>query len=320
LLVSSDRSAVGIDLGGSKLRGGLLSGEGELLGRLEVQTEAWKGAPGVLANLKRVISRLLDSTDPARVAGIGIAAAGQIHPVTQAVVFAPNLQWDDVPLRDEIESAFGLPTYVENDVRAAAWGEYRFGVGRGTKSLIAVFVGTGVGSGAVMDGLLLKGASNVAGELGHTQIVPDGIPCVCGQRGCVEAYASGQGFMRRVETALVDGTATCLKDDTGGDAGRVTAALVARAAAAGDEFARRIWGDAERYLGSAIANYVTLLNPELLVLGGGIMTAVPALIGAIDRQVRAHATLMSRDLRIARASLGDSSAIFGAADRVWGRA
>ncbi len=280
--MSSDRSAVGIDLGGSKLRGGLLSGAGELLGRLEVQTEAWKGASGVLANLKRVISRLLDSTDPARVAGIGIAAAGQIHPVTQAVVFAPNLQWDDVPLRDEIESAFGLPTYVENDVRAAAWGEYRFGVGRGTKSLIAVFVGTGV--------------------------------------GCVEAYASGQGFMRRVETALVDGTATRLKDDTGGDARRATAALVARAAAAGDEFARRIWDDAERYLGSAIANYVTLLNPELLVLGGGIMTAVPALIGAIERQVRAHATLMSRDLRIARASLGDSSAIFGAADRVWGRA
>ncbi len=126
--------------------------------------------------------------------------------------------------------------------------------------------------------------------------------------------------MRRVETALKDGTATRLKEDTSGDPKRVTAALVARAASAGDEFARRIWSDAERHLGSAIANYVTLLNPELLVLGGGIMTAVPALIGAIERQVRTRATILSRDLRIARASLGDSSAIFGAADRVWGRA
>lgn len=317
--MSSDRSAVGIDLGGSKLRGGLLSGEGELLGRLEVQTEAWKGASGVLANLKRVISRLLDSTDPARVAGIGIAAAGQIHPVTQAVVFAPNLQWDDVPLRDEIESAFGLPTYVENDVRAAAWGEYRFGVGRGTKSLIAVFVGTGVGSGAVMDGLLLKGASNAAGELGHTQIVPDGIPCVCGQRGCVEAYASGRGFARRLEAALAAGTETRLGRETEGHASRVTAALVARAAVEGDAFARALWDDAERYLGQAIANYVTLLNPELLVLGGGVMTTVPSLAQGLERQVRAHATVLSRDVRIARAGLGDSSAIFGAADRVWGQ-
>ena len=127
----ADRYAVGIDLGGSKLRGGLLSESGQLAGRLEMQTEAWKGPAGVLANLKRVLSQLLDSTDRSRVTGIGIAAAGMIHPKTHAVVYAPNLEWRDVPLRDEIESAFGLPTYVENDVRAAAWGEYRFGAGRG---------------------------------------------------------------------------------------------------------------------------------------------------------------------------------------------
>ena len=292
----SDRYAVGIDLGGSKLRGGLVSPAGQLVGRVEVQTEAWKGAPGVMANLKGVISRLLDSTEPARVAGIGIAAAGQIHPKTHAVVYAPNLEWENVPLRDEIESAFGLPVYVENDVRAAAWGEYRFGVGRGVQSLIAVFVGTGVGSGAVVDGILLKGAGNAAGELGHTQVVPDGLPCACGRHGCVEAYASGRGFARRLE-----------------------AALVARAAAAGDALARRIWDDAERYLGQAIGNYVTLLNPELLVLGGGVMTTVPGLAPALERQVRAHATVLSRDVRVALAGLGDSSAIFGAADRVWGQ-
>ena len=126
-----DRYAVGIDLGGSKLRGGLLSSSGQLIGRLEVQTEAWKGPSSVIANLKSMITRLVDSTDPARVAGIGIAAAGQIHPKTHAVVYAPNLEWENVPLRDEIESAFGMPVYVENDVRAAAWGGSRFGAGRG---------------------------------------------------------------------------------------------------------------------------------------------------------------------------------------------
>jgi len=312
--VPPDRYAVGIDLGGSKLRGGLLSSSGQLIGRLEVQTEAWKGPSGVLANLKGVITRLLDSTDPARVAGIGIAAAGQIHPKTHAVVYAPNLEWENVPLRDEVESGFGMPVYVENDVRAAAWGEYRFGAGRGAESLIAVFVGTGV-----VDGILLRGPNNAAGELGHTQVVPEGLPCACGQRGCVEAYASGRGFMRRLEMALAAGTATRLVEETGGDASRVTAALVARAAASGDAFARTLWDDAERYLGQALANYVTLLNPELLVLGGGIMTTVPSLAQALEQSVRTHATVLSRDVRIARAGLGDSSAIFGAADRVWGQ-
>jgi len=313
----ADRYAVGIDLGGSKLRGGLLSESGQLAGRLEMQTEAWKGPAGVLANLKRVLSQLLDSTDRSRVTGIGIAAAGMIHPKTHAVVYAPNLEWRDVPLRDEIESAFGLPTYVENDVRAAAWGEYRFGAGRGVQSLIAVFVGTGVGSGAVMDGLLLRGFTNAAGEIGHTQVVMDGLPCPCGQRGCVEAYASGSGFVRRLQSALATGTVTSLGEDTGREPARLTAALVARAAETGDPFARELWQDAERYLGMALANYVTLLNPELLVLGGGVMTTVPALAESLARQVRDRTTVVSREVRVVRAALGDSAGIFGAADRVW---
>jgi glucokinase len=313
----ADRYAVGIDLGGSKLRGGLLSESGQLVARVETKTEAWKGTTSVLANLKRIVGELLDSTERSRVTGIGIAAAGQIHPQTHAVVYAPNLNWTNVPLRDEIESHFGMATYVENDVRAAAWGEYRFGVGRGVRSLIAVFVGTGVGSGAVMDGLLLRGFNNAAGEVGHTQVVVDGLLCPCGQRGCVEAYASGSGFIRRLQTALDEKTPTVLAKETGGDASRLSAVLVARAAAAGDQFAASLWDDALRYLGTALANYVTLLNPELLVLGGGVTMTVPSMVEALTERIRSHATMMSRDLRVVRAGLGDSAGIFGAADRVW---
>jgi glucokinase len=315
--MAPERFSVGIDLGGSKLRGGLVSQEGQLVARVETRTEAERGAAGVLANLKRIIAQLLDSSDQSRVAGIGIAAAGQIHPETHAVVYAPNLHWQDVPLRDEVESAFGLPTYVDNDVRAAAWGEYRFGVGRGAKSLIAVFVGTGVGSGAVMDGMLLEGHDNAAGEVGHTQVVMDGLPCLCGQSGCVETYASGIGFVRRVEAALAQHEDTSLAADIGGDPRRVTAALVARAAGNGDALARRLWTDAERYLGMALANYVTLLNPELLVLGGGMMLTTPGLAGALAEHVARRATVMSRKVRVAMAALGDSAGILGAADRVW---
>src|SRR5438093_1126714 len=127
------------------------------------------------------------------------------------------------------------------------WVAASCGAGRGAESLIAVFVGTGIGSGAVVDGILLRGAGNAAGELGHTQVVPDGVPCACGQRGCIEAYASGRGFARRLETALAAGTETRLARETEGNASRVTAALVARAAVEGDAFARTLWDDAERY-------------------------------------------------------------------------
>src|SRR5262249_56457621 len=122
--------------------------------------------------------------------------AGQMHPKTQAVVYAPNLEWENVPLRDEVESAFGMPVYVENDVRAAAWGEYRFGAGRGAESLIAVFVGTGVGSGAVVDGILLRGPNNAAGGLRPTPGGPGGPPRGFGERGRVAAPCSWRGVLR----------------------------------------------------------------------------------------------------------------------------
>jgi glucokinase len=133
----------------------------------------------------------------------------------------------------------------------------------------------------------------------------------------VEAYASGSGFIRRLQTALEDKTPTVLAQETGGDASRLTAVLVARAAAAGDPFAVFLWEDALRFLGAALANYVTLLNPELLVLGGGVMITVPSLAESLTERIRKHATMMSRDLRVVRAGLGDSAGIFGAADRVW---
>ena len=250
---------------------------------------------------------------PAPVAGIGIAAAGQIHPETQAVVYAPNLNWRDVPLRTRLEARFNLPVWVENDVRAAAWGEFRFGAGRGVRSLVAVFVGTGVGSGAILGGRLWRGAFNAAGEIGHTQVVPDGLPCGCGQRGCLEAYCSGSGFIRRFEGALAAGIHTTLRDRTGGDAAKLTALQVAQAAAEGDPLAQEFWEDALRYLTLALTNAVTLLNPERLVLGGGVVEAVPALQEAVTTAIETRATLMARAVTVHRAALGDWAGAVGAA-------
>ena len=202
---------------------------------------------------------------------------------------------------------------VENDVRAAAWGEFCFGVGPAVESLIAVFVGTGVGSGAVLGGSLWRGATNGAGEVGHTQVVPNGLSCPCGRRGCLEQYVSGSGFQRRLRDALAESQPTRLAELTGGEPARLTAGMVQEAAAAGDAFATVLWQEAERYLVMGVANYVTLLNPNALVLGGGVIETVPRLFEAVVAGVPQLTTVLARDVRIGRARLGDWSGVAGAA-------
>jgi len=258
-----------------------------------------------------VIARLAEPLDA--LASIGIASTGQIHPETGAIVAAPHLGWRDVRLAATLSAKFAVPVTVENDARAAAWGEFRFG-GHRARSLLAVFVGTGVGSGAVLDGRLWTGGGNGAGELGHTRVVPDGLACSCGGHGCLEPYASGSGFRRRLRAALAAGTPTALREATGGDPDALTADMVAAAANSGDAFARGLWSEAERYLALAIANYVTLLNPELLILGGGVFDGVPELFDDLTGAVLAATTILAREsLRIERARLGEWAGVLGAA-------
>jgi predicted NBD/HSP70 family sugar kinase len=219
-----------------------------------------------------------------------------------------------VPLAATLAATFGVPVTVENDVRAAAWGEYRFGVHRSAHSLVAVFVGTGVGSGAVLEGRLWTGAGNGAGELGHTQVVADGLPCPCGGHGCLEVYASGSGLQRRAQAALAAGEPTTLAELCEGDPHAVTATMVAAAANSGDGVARALWTEARRYLTLGIANYVTLLNPAVLVLGGGVMEALPELVDDVAGGVLMATTVLAREsIRIERARLGQWAGVLGAA-------
>jgi len=243
-----------------------------------------------------------------------VACAGQIDPVTGAVIYAPNLDWRDVPLGARLAEAFHVPVIVENDVRAAAWGEFVASAGGREGNLVAVFVGTGVGSGAVLDGRLWRGAGNAAGEVGHTQVVPGGLPCRCGRHGCLEQYVSGSGFQRRLAAAMKEGRASRLVDVCGGDVSRLAAREVYVAAMEGDALARELWTDAVRFLTMAVANYVTLLNPRVLVMGGGVIETVPALFDAVAETVPKLTTILAgRSLSIERARLGDSSGLIGAA-------
>ena len=286
--------------------------DGRLFSQTEALTEAHRGPSAVLDTLHGVIRSLTGGMDT--LASIGVACAGQIHPETGAVVYAANLGWRDVPLASSLAAAFSVPVSVENDVRAAAWGEYRFGARRFPGSLLAVFVGTGVGSGLVLDGRLWAGAGNAAGELGHTQAVPDGLPCPCGGRGCLEQYASGAGFRRRFGAARDAGVKTALSEATDDDPAALEATMVAAAANSGDEFARALWSDATRYLTLAIANFVTLFNPQVLVLGGGVFEALPELVDEVTGGVLRATTQLARgSLTIERARLGQWAGVFGAA-------
>jgi glucokinase len=243
-----------------------------------------------------------------------VACAGQIDPATGAVVYAPNLGWRDVPLAGRLARTFSVPVVVENDVRAAAWGEFVAGAGSPGGSLVAVFVGTGVGSGAVLDGRLWRGAGNAAGEVGHTQVVPDGLPCRCGRLGCLEQYVSGSGLQRRLAAAMTAGRSSRLVDLCGAVPDRLTARDVHAAAVEGDPLAHELWSDATRFLTMAVANYVTLVNPGVLVLGGGVIETVPALFDAVTEGVPRLTTILSAgSLRVERARLGDLSGVIGAA-------
>lgn len=289
-----------------------MTADGQVLSRIERPTEARRGPAAVLATLEQVILEVAAAhADTGR--GVGIACAGQIDRATGAVVYAPNLDWHEVPLAAHLSRALGRLVIVENDVRAAAWGEFHFGAGQGVDSLIAVFVGTGVGSGAVLGRALWRGGANAAGEIGHTQVVPGGLPCACGRRGCLEQYVSGTGFQRRLRVVLEAGLPTQLSQPTGGDPRRLTASMIWAAADSGDAVAREIWGEAERYLVLAVANYVTLLNPDVLVLGGGVIETVPRLFEVVAAGVPELTTVLARSLRIARARLGDWSGVAGAA-------
>jgi glucokinase len=287
--------------------------DGQLLSRIHAPTDARRGPAAVLASIEGAIASL--AGELGELQAIGVACAGQIHSETGSVVYAPNLDWRDVPLAATLRRSFPVAVVVENDVRAAAWGEYRFGAGRGAASMLAVFVGTGVGSGAVLDGRLWRGASNAAGEIGHTQVVPDGLPCPCGRRGCLEQYASGSGFQRRFVEALGRGVRSRLTESTGGEPGRLTAPMVAEAAERGDELAGTLWADAARYLAMALANYVTLLNPDALILGGGVIASAPRLGETVATVVPGLTTILARGtLRIDSAQLGDWSGTIGVAD------
>jgi glucokinase len=253
-----------------------------------------------------------------QVSAVGIGAAGWIANDRATVLFAPHLAWRDEPLRDALAERIGVPVVVENDANAAAWAEYRFGAAREARVVVMVTLGTGIGGGLVVSGVLYRGAYGVGCEYGHMSIVPDGRRCACGNRGCWEMYASGTALAldARELAAIAPVAAHRLLELAGGDPARLTGPLVTQAAREADPAAIEIYTTMGRWLGRGLANLAAVIDPTMFVIGGGVSEAGDLLL-APARQAFAE-SLTGRGFRpvaeIRSAELGPLAGLVGAAD------
>jgi glucokinase len=306
--------ACGIDVGGTKIAGGIVDDAGKILEELRVESPA-TDAHAIEAAIEELVTELRTRHD---IAAVGVGAAGYIDRSRSVVLFAPNLAWRDLDLKADLESRLGLPVVVENDANAAAWGEFQFGAGHDVDDLLLVTVGTGIGGGVVLDGSLYRGAFGVGAEIGHMRVVPDGIRCGCGNRGCFEMYASGKALVREARAAAAAGSllAADLVERAGGDPAGISGPLITEAARAGDPFAREHLAGLGRWLGEGIASLAAVLDPAVVVIGGGVSAAGDLLLDPARRAFAAQLTGRGHRpmLELRRASLGNRAGLIGAAD------
>jgi len=307
-------ATIGLDIGGTKIRGGVIDGDGGILLKRRRDTPAQD--PAAIA--EEAASLIRELSIEHEIDAVGVACAGYIDRSGSTVLFSPNLAWRDEPLKERLESVLNLPVTIENDANAAAWGEFRFGAAADADDMVLVTVGTGIGGGIVVDGVLMRGAFGVAAELGHMRVVPDGIRCGCGNRGCWEQYASGTALVREARELVASGTphAARLSELCAGDPAALSGPDVTRAAAEGDPAAVELLADLGVWIGEGVASVAAILDPELVVLGGGVSEAGALLIdpavAAFRRQLtgRGHRP----EARFALASLGNDAGMIGAAD------
>ena len=306
--------AIGIDVGGTKIAGGVVDESGSVLEELRVESPA-TDAHAIEAAIEKLVTELATRH---HIEAVGVGAAGYIDKARSVVLFAPNLAWRDLDLKADLESTLGLHVVVENDANAAAWGEFQFGAGHDIDDLLLVTVGTGVGGGVVLDGALYRGAFGVGAEIGHMRVVPGGILCGCGNRGCFEMYASGSALVREARTAARAGSllAADLLDRAGGDVDAITGPLITEAARAGDVFAVEQLSSLGRWLGEGIASLTAVLDPAVVVIGGGVSAADDLLLDPVRQAFASQLTGRGHRpmLEIRRARLGNRAGMIGAAD------
>ena len=312
-------NAIGVDIGGTKIGAGVVDHRGEIVAQTRRETPA--SHPDAIA--EAVADAIAELATTHEFGPVGVAAAGFVDAARSSIVFAPNLAWRDEPLRARLEPRLGRRVVVENDANAAAWAEYRFGGGldehgRPVDDLLMLTLGTGLGGGIVSGGLLQRGANGAAAELGHVRAVPGGRACGCGNLGCWEQYVSGNALVREARDLLRSGdpSAEQLLRATGGDPEAVDGPTVTRLAQEGDLASARLLAEVGRWLGEAVASFVAVLDPDVVVIGGGVSSAGELLLAparaSLAENLSGRTHRRPPPLRAARR--GNAAGIIGAAD------
>lgn len=316
-MMQRERLAVGVDLGGTKIDVGLVDESGRLFQHKRLETEVAKGPQYIQDTILETI-RHLEKEASTPILGIGIGVAGQIDRETGDVIFAPNLKWNNIPLRANFEKATHLPVRIINDARALTMGEWCYGAGKGHLDILCLFIGTGIGGGVVSGGSLLQGGSNTLGEVGHMTIDFNGPVCTCGKKGCLEAFAGGWAIGKRarewIETNPNDPNCQNILEMAGNDLSKVNAYVVIQAMHKGNTVAIEMIEKVKTALIAGCASLVNAFNPARLILGGGLIEGMPEIISAIDEGVRKDSLkAATKSLEIVRAKLGKELGILGSA-------
>ena len=306
--------ACGIDVGGTKIAGGVVDENGQILEELRVESPA-TNAEAIEEAIAGLVGEL---SSRHRIETVGVGAAGYVDRARAVVLFAPNVAWRNEDLKGELEKRVDLPVVIENDANAAAWGEFRYGAAHDAEDLLLVTVGTGVGGGLVLDGEVYRGANGVGAEIGHMRVVPNGILCGCGKHGCFEQYASGSALVREARALALSGAqiAQGMLERAGGDLTRITGPLITEAARDGDAGAIQQLAELGRWLGEGVASLTEILDPEVVVVGGGVSEAGDLLLDPMRAAFSSQ--LVGRGFRpipeIRKATLGNRAGLIGAAD------
>jgi glucokinase len=309
---------LGVDLGGTKILAGVFTHSLESLSTAKVSTKPQRGVEAVVERIARCVQDAVDEADLTlkQVAGIGIGAPGAVDFATGTVIFAPNLEgWKEVPLKKVLEKQLGVPVFVENDCNISALGVYVTELKSKPRHMVGIFVGTGIGSGLILNGELFSGAGHTAGEIGHMVLEVNGPKCGCGNKGCFEALASRTAIFQQIKAGIKDGQKTVLTDLLGNDLDDLRSGDLRKAIRRGDKFVDRVVEGAAEYIGIATANLVNILNPEVIVLGGGVIEALAdEMMGVIVETAQDYAMAGSmRGVEIVASRLGDNAGITGGA-------
>lgn len=315
--------SIGVDLGGTNIVSAIVNYQGEIVNSLKVPTLAERGKEATIKKIIEAIHKNIvqSSVAPDNIIGIGIGAPGPLDIKRGIINFAPNLPgWRDVPLRKILEDEFNIKVVLENDANAAAWGERYFGAGQGVNNLVCFTLGTGIGGGIIIDGKIYHGNNYGAAELGHMTVNKDGPRCNCGNYGCLEAYSSATGIKNRIKNRIKEGIKSKFlnfdNDDELFESLRLK--LIFETARKGDKLTKSVVEEAISYLGIAIANIANILNPEMVVLVGGITNEGDKLLIPLKREVRKRAFYSNyKSLKIVIGKLDGNAGVLGAAALLW---